>query len=61
MINRKTLGIILLVVGIVLLVLSLTADMIGIGSTAGFGYKQIAGSIVGVVVAIVGYVLMSRK
>jgi hypothetical protein len=61
MINRKTLGIILLVVGVVLLFLSLTADIIGIGATPGFGYKQIAGSIFGAVVAIVGYVLMSRK
>ncbi len=59
--NKKTIGIVLLVVGIILLVLSLTADMIGIGGAPGFGYKQLLGAIAGVVIAVVGYVLMSRK
>jgi hypothetical protein len=59
--NKKTLGIILLLVGIVLVILSLAADMIGIGGSAGFGYKQIAGTVVGVVVAVAGYLLISRK
>jgi hypothetical protein len=61
MLNKKTIGIILLVVGVVLVVVSLTADMIGIGATAGFGYKQIAGSIVGVLLTVAGFVMMSRK
>lgn len=59
--NMKTIGIILMVVGIVLLVLSLTADMIGIGGAPGFGIKQIAGSIGGGVIAVVGLVLFRRK
>ena len=61
MLNKKTIGIILLVVGVVLLLVSVFADQIGIGSTAGFGYKQIAGSVAGIVIAIAGYVMMSRK
>lgn len=59
--NKKTVGIVLLVVGIILLIVSLTADYIGIGGTPGIGYKQILGAIAGAVVAVVGYVLMSRK
>jgi hypothetical protein len=59
--NNKTLGIVLLVVGIVVLLLSLAADMIGIGGAAGFGYKQIIGAIIGAIVAVVGFVLNSRK
>ena len=60
--NKKTIGIALLAVGVVLLIVSLAADMIGIGSSvAGFGYKQIAGTIAGVIVAVVGFVLYSRK
>ena len=48
--NKKTIGIALLAVGVVLLIVSLTADMIGIGSSvAGFGYKQIVGTIAGVI------------
>jgi hypothetical protein len=58
--NKKTIGIVLLVVGVVLLIVSLAADSIGIG-LPGFGLKQIAGSIAGVIVAIVGFVLYSRK
>jgi hypothetical protein len=59
--NQKTIGIVLLVVGAVLLIGSLAADAIGIGGAAGFGYKQIIGAVIGVIAAIVGYVLYSRK
>ena len=59
--NKKNLGIALLVVGIVVLLLSLTADMIGIGGAPGLGIKQILGAGTGVVVAVVGFFLYSRK
>ena len=38
---------------------SLLADTLGFGS-AGMGWKQIAGTVVGVVVAIIGGVMLSR-
>lgn len=53
--NKKTTGIILLAAGVVLLIVSITADMIGIGARPGFGYKQTVGTIAGIIVAIVGY------
>ena len=59
--NKKNLGIALLVIGIVVLILSLAADMIGIGGAPGFGTKQILGAVAGVVVAAVGFFLYSRK
>jgi len=59
--NNKNLGIALLVVGIVVLLLSLAADAVGLGGATGFGYKQILGAVAGVVVAIVGFVLYSKK
>ena len=59
--NRKSMGIALLAVGAILLIASLSADVIGIGGAVGFGYKQIAGSVAGVILAIVGFVLYSRK
>jgi hypothetical protein len=59
--NRKTLGIILIAVGVVLLIGSLAADAIGIGGFAGFGYQQIIGTVAGIIVAIVGFVMYSRK
>ena len=59
--NQKTIGIVLLIVGAVLLIGSLAADVVGIGGSAVFGYKQIIAAVVGVIVAVVGYVLYSKK
>ena len=60
--NKKTIGIALLVVGVIVLIVSLAADAIGLGGAVGaFGYKQIIGAVVGVIVAVVGFVLYSRK
>ena len=60
--NKKTMGNVLLVVGIVILLVSLTADLIGIGSVAaGFGANQIIGTIVGVIAIVAGFVLSRRS
>ena len=60
--GKKTAGIVLLVVGIVIFVVSLAADSLGLGgSNVVFGPQQIAGTIVGAIVAIVGLVLRLRK
>ena len=60
--NKKTLGVILLVVGVVILILSLAADPLGIGAgNVVFGPRQIAGTIVGAVLAVVGLILRLRK
>ena len=56
----KTAGIVVLVVGIVVLLLSLLAYPIGIGGPA-FGPYQIAGTIVGAVLAVIGLVLTLKK
>lgn len=58
--GTKIAGIVLLVVGIGFLLLSLLAYPIGIGGPS-FGPRQIAGVIVGAVVAVVGLVLTLRK
>jgi hypothetical protein len=58
---KKTGRIVLLAVGIVVLILSLIADVIGIGSHPGFGIRQTLGTIVGAIVAVVGLVLILRK
>jgi hypothetical protein len=59
--GKKTAGIVLLVVGIVILLLSLVADPIGFGTSPGFGSYQIVGAVVGAVVTVVGLVLMLKK
>ena len=58
--DKKTLGLALLVAGMIIILASLTADMIGIGSSPAFGYKQIIGVLVGIVVAVAGY-MFSKK
>ena len=59
--NKKTIGIALLVIGVVVVLGSLAADSIGIGAAPGFGYKQIIGSLAGIVIAVTGFILYSRK
>ena len=59
--NKKMIGVALLAVGVVVLIGSLAADPIGVGGAAGFGYKQIIGAVVGVIAAVVGFVLYSKK
>jgi hypothetical protein len=58
--GKKTAGIVLLVVGIVVLLLSLLADPLGIGGPA-FGPYQMAGTIAGAIVTVVGLVLTLKK
>ncbi len=62
MANRKTMGAVLLAIGIVVALVSVLADTIGIGGSASvFGFKQILGTAVGAVLVIAGLVLMVRK
>jgi hypothetical protein len=49
-----------LVVGILLLLASLSADLTGLGDDVGFGRQQTIGSVVGAVVTVVGVFLMTR-
>ena len=56
--DKKTIGIILIVLGIIALQISLTADITGIGADPdNFGWKQILGTAAGVVVIIAGIVV----
>ena len=52
--SKRTIGIILVVLGLALAVLSLVADQLGVGGTPGIGLRQIAGAIVGVVIVASG-------
>jgi hypothetical protein len=57
--GKKAIGIVVLVVGIIVLLVSVFAYPIGLGGPA-FGLLQIAGTIVGAIVAIVGLALVLR-
>ena len=60
--GKKTVSIVLIVAGIVILVLSLAADLVGLGgSNAVFGPQQIIGTVVGAIVIVVGLILRLKK
>jgi len=59
--NLRTIGIALLVVGVIILAVALLADPIGIGEGNRLGSNQIMAAVVGAIVAIAGLVLMRRQ
>jgi hypothetical protein len=52
--SKRTIGIVLVIVGVIVLIVSLAADVIGIGNEAGIGWIQLLGAAVGVVVVLGG-------
>jgi hypothetical protein len=59
--TRTRLGWLLVLVGGAVLVVSLLADPIGLGSSDGaFGWKQVTGTVVGAIVLAVGAVALIR-
>ena len=61
MLTGKTASIVLLVVGIGLLVVSLLADVIGIGDNPGFGKQQTMGTVAGVLITAAGLFFTLKK
>ena len=55
--QKKTLGSILAGIGLIVLVISLFADLLGIGGYPGLGAKQIVGALVGLGLCFGGYLL----
>jgi hypothetical protein len=59
--SKRTIGYVLIALGVVVLVVSLAADVIGIGGSLVFGWKQQLGTAVGVIAALVGVWLARIK
>lgn len=57
---NKLAAVVVLVIGVGLFVIALLADVVGIGDDAGFGTQQQMGSVAGLVIAGLGYWLLSR-
>jgi hypothetical protein len=58
--SKRTIGIVLIVLGVILAVVALAADVLSIGGSPGIGWKQLLGAAIGVIVAIVGIWLASN-
>ena len=59
--SKKTIGFLLIILGVVVLVVSLTADVTGLGTGNGICWKQILGTVAGVIVALDGVWLALSK
>ena len=59
--TKKTISIILICIGIFILLFALSVDIIGIGKSTRFGYKQILGIIVGAITTICGVIIYLKK
>lgn len=58
--SPRVLGAVLVVAGLVLAGLSLSADAIGIGATgSSFGYKQFLGTVIGLALVVTGVTLFT--
>jgi hypothetical protein len=51
---KRKLGILIIILGMVFIAVALAADLLGIGGVPGIGWKQILGTIVGVLVVLGG-------
>ena len=58
--GKMDVGIVLLVLGIVLLILSLSADLLGVGTYSGLGYVQIIGIVLGIFAGICGFLMLKK-
>ena len=57
----RIVGIVLLVLGILVVLVSVMADPLGLGVSPMFGYRQIIGTVAGAIAAVVGLLLVLRK
>jgi len=60
--SNKTSGVVLIVIGVIVLLVFLLADVLGLGADrTTIGWIQLLGAAIGLVVAVVGIFLATRK
>jgi uncharacterized membrane protein len=59
--NNPTLAWVLIGLGAIVALIAVFADPLGLGKSAGFGWKQGLGVIIGVVIILAGFYLRRRK
>ncbi len=59
--SKKMLGVVFIILGVIVLVVSLAADALGIGNATGIGWKQILAAVIGALVALLGVLLAFRN
>ena len=59
--SGKKIGVVWMICGFLMILLSLGADLIGIGDQTGIGWKQLLGAGAGLVIGLVGFFLSRFK
>jgi len=58
--SRKSFGWAVTVIGIIVAVIAVLVDQTGIGTSDGFGWKQILGVVVGTIAAVSGFIIATQ-
>jgi uncharacterized membrane protein len=59
--SKRTIGFVLIVLGVIILAVSLAADTLGLGAQMEFGWKQMLGTAIGIIFVLVGVWQALRK
>lgn len=59
--DAKALNVVLLLIGLVCIVVFAGADVFGVGNAPGFGWKQITGTVVGLILCGIGATRLLSK
>ena len=59
--SKKMFGVMFIILGVIVLVVSLAADALGIGTRTGIGWKQILAAVISALVALLGVFLAFRN
>lgn len=59
--SKKTISWIIMIGGLIVIVMSLIADLIGVGSYPGINSAQLLGAAAGLIITILGYFSYKRK
>jgi hypothetical protein len=59
--SKKNLSILLIVVGVIIMLVTLFAGNLGLSTNMAITWKKLLGAAVGLIVAVVGIVLATRK
>ncbi len=59
--SKKSLSLIAIIVGLILMIVSLIADLIGLGSYPGINWAQIVGAVVGLGTVLLGFWFRNSK
>jgi len=59
--SKKTISLAAIIIGLIVTLISLMADLVGIGSYPGINYAQLGGAAIGLIIVMIGLLLQRKK